>query len=238
MVVSKVNDHAVVNSLCTLQRWVCRQLLDIHHVSKTKEGIDVNTRLQIFRKSEGVFYELDGVGLDNTLVGFGHLVDLGDHKTQQPQSVRGDEHLLLNIHHDDLLSEFNHKVDGLSNIIQLEEVLFLLQVEKDLTHDYSQRKVEHLVIEFLHPKLEILTQNFLEEIYEVFDFDEVDKMVLKVLAAVKDGHQEVLEHGKVAGVQETDYLDQGEQQGFEAAVHHLAFVALKVDVHGFLVAGG
>jgi len=51
-------------------------------------------------------------------------------------------------------------------------------------------------------------------------------VVLEILTAVKDGDKEVLEHGKVFGVEEAYDLDEREEERLEAAIYHLCLVFL------------
>ena len=121
-------------------------------------------------------------------------MDLRDHLAHQSQSIGDEEHLLLNIHDDHLLSKLDQELNRLRDVVELEEILFLLQIEEDLADNDSEGEVKHLVIELFHVELEILRENSLQELDEIFYLDQVDEVVLEVLAAVKYCDQEVLEH--------------------------------------------
>jgi hypothetical protein len=99
-------------------------------------------------------------------------------------------------------------VDGFANVVELEEVLLLLQVEKDLADDDAQGEVEHLVVKLLQVELEVSLEHALEELNQVLDLDQIDQVVLQVLTAVEDGDHEVFEHAEVCRIEQTNDLDQ------------------------------
>ena len=88
-------------------------------------------------------------------------MDLCDHLTHEPQGIRNDEHFLFDVHHDHFLGELDEELDGLRDVLELEEVLLLLQVEEDLADYDSERKVEDLVVELFHLELEIACEDSL-----------------------------------------------------------------------------
>ena len=91
-------------------------------------------------------------------------MNLRYHLAHEPQRVRYEEHLLLNIHDYHPLIKFNHELNCLHDIVKLEEILFLFEVEEDFANDYSQREVEHLIVELFHVESEVLGKHSLQEL--------------------------------------------------------------------------
>jgi len=98
-------------------------------------------------------------------------VNLRDHLAHQSQSVRHEEHLLLNVHDNHLLSKFDQELNRLGDVVELEEVLLLLEIEEDLADNDSEREVKHLIVELFHVELKILREDSLEELDEIFYLD-------------------------------------------------------------------
>jgi len=98
-------------------------------------------------------------------------MDLRDHLAHQAESVGNQEHLLLNVHNDDLLGELDQQLDGFGDVIQFKEVLLLLEVEEDLAHDYPQREVEDLIVKVGQVEGEVLSEDSLQELDQVLDLD-------------------------------------------------------------------
>jgi hypothetical protein len=73
------------------------QVLDVHHVGQTEQGIDVDARLKIFRQSQGSLNEFDLLLSQFIGLVIAHAVDLCDHLRHQSKCVRDKEHFLLNI---------------------------------------------------------------------------------------------------------------------------------------------
>ena len=60
-------------------------------------------------------------------------------------------------------------------------------------------------------------------------------MIFQILGAVEDCDQEIFEHRKVVGVEQTNDFDEREQQCLKTAVYHFTFVFFHV--MGELVSG-
>lgn len=91
-------------------------------------------------------------------------MNLSYHLAHEPQCVRDEEHLLLDIHDYHPLGKFNQELNCLRDIVKLEEILFLFEVEEDFANDDSQREVEHLIVELFHVESEVLGKHSLQEL--------------------------------------------------------------------------